>query len=81
MGQRANFCNIMDKSKYKITSKQFLAFLVHLRIAVPFTDKDGILKYFIPSVLNHVEKSACDERKTDIAPLAICFVEYSSPTL
>ena len=82
--QRASFCekgilevsvleNLMDKSKDTITTEQFLAFLVHLRLAVPFTDKNGILKYFIPSVLNHVQSSGCEERKTDIAPLAICF--------
>ena len=84
MNQRASFCekgilevsvleNLMDKSKDTITTEQFLAFLVHLRLAVPFTDKKGILKYFIPSVLNHVQSSVCEERKTDIAPLAICF--------
>ena len=82
--QRASFCekgilevsvleNLMDKSKDTITTEQFLAFLVHLRLAVPFTDRNGILKYFIPSVLNHVQSSVCEERKTDIAPLAICF--------
>ena len=84
MNQRASFCekgilevsvleNLMDKSKDSITTEQFLAFLVHLRLAVPFTDRNGILKYFIPSVLNHVQSSVCEERKTDIAPLAICF--------
>ena len=82
--QRASFCekgilevsvleNLMDKSKDTITTEQFLAFLVHLRLAVPFIDKCGIRKYFIPSVLNHVQSSVCEERKTDIAPLAICF--------
>ena len=84
MNQRASFCengilevsvleNLMDKNKDTITTEQFLAFLVHLRLAVPFTDRNGILKYFIPSVLNHVQSSVCEERKTDIAPLAICF--------
>ena len=82
--QRVSFCekgilevsvleNLMDKSKDTITTEQFLAFLVHLRLAVPFTDRNGILKYFIPSVLNHVQSSVCEEKKTDIAPLAICF--------
>ena len=84
MNQRASFCekgilevsvleNLIDKSKDTITTEQFLAFLVHLRLAVLFTDRNGILKYFIPSVLNHVQSSVCEERKTDIAPLAICF--------
>ena len=82
--QRDTFCekgilevsmleNFMDKSKDTITTEQFLAFLVHFRLAVPFTDRNGIPKYFIPSVLNHVQSSVCQERKTDIAPLAICF--------
>ena len=84
MDQQASFCqkgileasvlkNILGTDENKITSKQFLAFMVHLRLAVPFTDKNGIQKYFIPSVLNHVPNSACEERKTDIAPLAIGF--------
>ena len=84
MDEQASFCqkgileasvleNILGKKEDKITSKQFLAFMVHLRLAVPFTDKNGILKYFIPSVLNHVPSLACEKRKTDIAPLAICF--------
>ena len=84
MNQRASFCekgileesvleNLMDKSKDTITTEQFLAFLVHLRLAVPFTDRKRILKYFIPSVLNHVQTSVCEVRKTDIAPMAICF--------
>ena len=57
----------------EITAKQFLAYMVHLRLAVPFTDKSGIMKYFFPCVLNHVPASEHEERKTDIAPLAICF--------
>ena len=85
MDEQASFCqkgileasvleNILGKSEDDITSKQFLTFMVHLRLAVPFTDrKNGVLKYFIPSVLNHVPSSSCEERKTDIAPLCICF--------
>ena len=85
MDEQTSFCqkgileasvleNILGKNEDEITSKQFLAFMVHLRLAVPFTDKgNGILKYFIPSVLNHVPSSACEERKTNIAPLCICF--------
>jgi len=71
--EESTFENILVEGNDKITTKQFLAFMVHLRLAVPFIDKNGIQKYFIPSVLNHVPKSACEERKTDIAPLAICF--------
>ena len=84
MDQQASFCqkgileasvlrNILGMSEDQITSKQFLAFMVHLRLAIPFTDENEILKYFIPSVLNHVPNSVGEERKTDIAPLCICF--------
>ena len=65
--------SILGGSKNQITAKQFLAYMVHLRLAVPFTDKSGIRKYFFPCVLNHVQASVAEERKTDIAPLAICF--------
>ena len=61
------------ESKNEITAKQFLAYMVHLRLAVPFTDKSGIRKYFFPCVLSHVQVSEHEEKKTDIAPLAICF--------
>ena len=71
--EASSFENILEESNDKITTKQFLAFIVHLRLAVPFTDKNRMQKYFIPSVLNHVPNSACEERKTDIAPLCICF--------
>ena len=71
--ETSSFENILEDSKDKITTKQFLAFMVHLRLAVPFIDKIGVQKYFIPSVLNHVPSSAYEERKTDIAPLCICF--------
>ena len=71
--EASSFESILEESNDKITTLQFLAFMVHLRLAVSFTDKTGIQKYFIPSVLNHVPNSACEERKTDIAPLCICF--------
>ena len=71
--EASSFENIMEESNDKITAEQFLAFMVHLRLAVPFKDKNKMQKYFIPSVLNHVPSSACEERKTDIAPLCICF--------
>ena len=65
--------NILGGSKNEITAKQFLAFMVHLRLAVPFTDKSESKKYFFPCVLNHVQALVGEQRKTDIAPLAICF--------
>ena len=64
---------ILGDSKNEITAKQFLAFMVRLRLAVPFKDKSGIEKYFIPSVLNHVPALTSEESKTNIAPLAIFF--------
>ncbi len=66
------FQNLLSK-KDKITPNQFLLFLLHLRVAVSFTDKKGVLKYFIPSVLNHVQKSPSDIVNEDIAPLVISF--------
>ncbi len=66
------FKNLLSK-KDKITPDQFLLFLLYLRIAVSFKDKKGVLKYFIPSVLNHVEKSPSDTISTVIAPLAVTF--------
>ena len=71
--EASSFESILEESNDKITTMQFLAFMVHLRLAISFTDKTGIQKYFIPSVLNHAPNSACEERKTDIAPLCICF--------
>ena len=73
--EASSFKNIMGESNDEITVEQFLAFIVHLRLAVQFKDKKNkIQKYFIPSVLNHVPPSSgCVERKTNIAPLAICF--------
>ena len=65
--------NILGESKDDISSRQFLAFMVHLRLAVPFSDKKRIMQYFFPCVLNHVQKSDDEERKTDIASLVICF--------
>lgn len=60
-------------SKDNITPKEFLGFLLHLRMVVPFIDKNGKEKYFIPCVLNHAPESPPDEMKTDISPLSITF--------
>ncbi len=83
MSQRESFCQrgILEFSAFEgligdndqMTSQQFLKFLLHLRVAVSFTDNSGVLKYFIPSVLNHVEKSPSDTINTVIAPLAVTF--------
>ena len=69
----SSFENVLGESNDEITPKQFIAFMVHLRLAVSFKDKNKIQKYFIPSVLNHVPSSDCDERKTDISPMTISF--------
>ncbi len=66
------FKNLLSE-KDKITPDQFLKFLLHLRVAVSITDKKGVLKYFIPSVLNHVQKSSSDTLDSVVAPLAITF--------
>ncbi len=83
MSQRESFCQrgILEFSAFEgligdndqMTSQQFLKFLLHLRVAVSFTDNSGVLKYFIPSVLNHVKKSPSDTISTVIAPLAVTF--------
>ncbi len=83
MSQRDSFCQrgILEFSAFEgliqdddqMTSRQFLKFLLHLRVAVPFTDNGGELKYFIPSVLNHVEQSPSNTINTVIDPLAITF--------
>ena len=71
--EASSFENVLGESNDEITAKQLIAFMVHLRLAVSFKDKNKIQKYFIPSVLNHVPSSDCEERKTDIAPLTISF--------
>ncbi len=84
LSQQESFCKkgILDICTFEsllskedqITPEQFLLFLLHLRIAVPFTDRSGLKKYFIPLILNHVPKSPPSERVySDIAPLAITF--------
>ncbi len=66
------FENLLSE-KDKITPVQFLKLLLYLRVAVSITDSKGVLKYFIPSVLNHVEESPSNKISTVIAPLAITF--------
>ncbi len=66
------FWNIVS-SEDQITSKQFLAFLFHLRLAVPFRDRLGELTYFIPSLIEYFPKQAPGTFKSDIVPLAINF--------
>ena len=62
----------------QMTTKDFLCLLVHLRIITSFTD-DGTLKYFIPAVLNHLQDSGKDEKKSKISALAIGFKCHHCP--
>ncbi len=66
------FENLLSKED-QITPQQFLLFLRHLRVAVPFTGRSGLQKYFIPLILNHVPKSPSERVDTGIACLAITF--------
>ncbi len=66
------FENLLSKED-QITPQQFLLFLRHLRVAVPFTDRSGLQKCFIPLILNHVPKSPSERINTGIACLAITF--------
>ena len=60
-------------SNHMLKPKQFLDFLIHLRMVVRFEDKEAQkYKYFIPCVLNHVS-SPSSETETDIPPLNITF--------
>ncbi len=66
------FENLLSKEDH-ITPQQFLLFLRHLRVAVTFTDRSGLRKYFIPLILNHVPKSTSETVNNGIASLAITF--------
>ena len=60
----------------EITSEDFVKLLVHLRIITPYpstTPGDQEKRYFIPCVLNHVEKSSEESLHTDILPLSVRF--------
>ena len=67
--------------KSKMTSKDFIAFLEHLRIAASFIEKDDNKKYFfIPSAICHSQgKKICDIAKSKVCPLAITFKCSSCP--
>ncbi len=66
------FENLLSKED-QITPQQFLLLLRHLRVAVPFTDRSGLQKYFIPLILKHVPKSPSERTDTGIACLTITF--------
>ena len=65
--------NTLLSSKDKIQPKEFICFLTHLRLVVPFQDKSGKKKYFIPTVLNHVPELPPHKTKSKILPLCITF--------
>ena len=56
----------------KITCKDFLKLLVHLRIITPYPSLTED-RYFLPCVLNHVQESNEKGLRTDISPLSIQF--------
>ena len=68
------------KSDDKISPKEFLQLLVHLRIITPFTtSEDQEERYFIPCVLNHVPESPDEDLITDILPLLFKFKSDHCP--
>ena len=67
-------------SDYKISPKEFLQLLIHLRIITPFTtSEDQEERYFIPCVLNHVPESPDEDSITDILPLLFKFKSDHCP--
>ena len=69
------------RSDDKISPKEFLQLLVHLRIITPFTiSEDQEERYFIPCVLNHVPESPDEDSiTTDILPLLFKFKSDHCP--
>ena len=66
-------------TKDEMTAGEFRRILEHLHIIVPFKDKKGIMKLFIPAVLNHVAEMAEEDMRTDIPPLAVAFKCHHCP--
>ena len=67
-------------SDYKISPKEFLQLLIHLRIITPFTtSEDQEERYFIPCVLNHVPESPDEDSIPDILPLLFKFKSDHCP--
>ena len=64
----------LQDSDMLLNAFRFTKILEHLRIAVPFR-KDGILKYFFPCVLSHVDRKpeAEPSQHTSIPPLVVTF--------
>ena len=66
-------------TKDEMTAGEFRRILEHLHIIVPFKDQKGIMKLFIPAVLNHVAEKAEEDMRTDIPPLAVAFKCHHCP--
>ena len=59
-----------------LTCQDFLKLLVHLRIITPYPStiqREQEERYFIPCVLNHIEKPEEEVLRTDILPLSVQF--------
>ncbi len=69
------FEDVVSSDNDKISPRDFLCLLVHLRIIsrIPSSGEDDTERYFIPCVLNHVPKSVEKELETDVLPLFVKF--------
>ena len=71
------FESILSENDH-MSSKEFIKFLLHLRMMVSFVDHNGVMKYFIPAVLNHAPKSHTEE-ESRISTLSITFDRTHCP--
>ncbi len=69
------FEDVVSSDNDKISPREFLNLLVHLRIIsrIPSSGEDDTERYFIPCILNHVPESVENELETDILPLFVKF--------
>ena len=65
------FESILSENDH-MSSKEFIKFLLHLRMMVSFVDHNGVMKYFIPAVLSHAPKAHTEE-ESKISTLCITF--------
>ncbi len=68
------FEDVVSRDNDKISPRDFLRLLVHLRIIsrIPSSGEDDTKRYFIPCVLNHIPESVV-ELEMDILPLFVKF--------
>ncbi len=69
------FEDVVSSDNDKISPRDFLRLLVHLRIIsrISSPGEDDTERYFIPCVLNHVPESVEKELETNISPLFVKF--------